>query len=172
MTAPVDRPLIATTGRETLDDMGRKRTQLSLTPAQRTEMARRIRTSRTARERERLRFALLAAEGRHTLEDLARRVGRRRSTLQLWLDRFKAGGLARLLTRESPPGLRSPVGRASVQAELRAGLKAGRWSSAAAIAEWLQATHGIRRARKTIYYWLKRNGWTAPASRQGTAHRS
>jgi transposase-like protein len=114
------------------------------------------------RQKERLRFALLAAEGRHTLEDLAERLGRARSTLQLWLDKFAAAGLAGLLERESPPGLRSPLGGVAVQAELQAGLRAGRWRSAEAIAQWLQAAHGITRARKSIYYWLKRNGWAAP----------
>jgi hypothetical protein len=92
--------------------------------------------------------------------------------LQLWLDKFAAAGLAGLLERESPPGLRSPLGGAAVQAELLAGLQAGRWRSAAAIAEWLQAAHGITRARKSIYYWLKRNGWAAPGARFSPTRRA
>ena len=164
-------PLILTEISEILGSMGRKRTQLSLTPAQRTKLAQRLQMVTEARAKDRLRFALLAAEGQHTLEDLAVRLGRARSTLQLWLDKFTAGGLAGLLERESPPGWLSPVGRDSVQAELQAGINAGRWRSAAAIAEWLQAAHGITRARKSIYYWLKRNGWAAPGVRPENARR-
>ena len=165
-------PLILTEKGEILGSMGRKRTQLSLTPAQRTKLAQRLQMVTEARAKDRLRFALLAAEGQHTLEDLAVRLGRARSTLQLWLDKFTAGGLAGLLERESPPGWLSPVGRDSVQAELQAGINAGRWRSAAAIAEWLQAAHGITRARKSIFYWLKRNGWAAPGIRAANARRT
>ena len=158
-------PLIIAFGSKTLEPMGRKCTKLSLTPAQRAELTQRFHGVKEARQKERLRFALLAAEGRHTLEDLAQRLGRARSTLQLWLDKFTAGGLTGLLERESPPGLLSPVGRDSVQTELQAGLAAGRWNSAAAIAEWLADAHGITRARKSIYYWLKVKGWAAPGAR-------
>ncbi len=149
--------------------MGRKRTQLSLTVAQRTDLARRLQTVGETRVKERMRFALLAAEGRHTLEDLAACLGRSRSTLQLWLDKFNAGGLAALLERQSPPGWWSPLGGAGVQAELKAGLELGRWASAQHIAEWLRETHGITRARKSIYYWLKRNGWPAPGGKAEVA---
>src|ERR1039458_63865 len=47
---------------------------------------------RDRRTQERLRFALQAATGRHTLEGLAARLGRSRSTIQNWLDKFHAGG--------------------------------------------------------------------------------
>jgi transposase len=128
---------------------------------------RRVESATEAREQERLRFALLAASGQHTLEGLAQRLGRARSTLQLWLDKFNTGGLGSLLQRESPPGLLSPLASATVQAELKAGLKAGRWVSAQQIADWLEEAHGIQRARKSIYYWLNRNGWKAPGARPG-----
>ena len=167
-----DSPLIIAQGNGTFVGMGRKRTQLILTSAQRTQLTQQLQSATEARQKERLRFALLAAEGRHTLEDLAERLGRARSTLQLWLDKFDTAGLAGLLERESPPGLRSPLGGAAVQAELRAGLQAGRWRSAEAIAEWLQVAHGITRARKSIYYWLKRNGWAAPGARLAPARRA
>ena len=148
--------------------MVRRRTQLSLTAAQRTDLARQLQAGTETRQTERLCFALLAAEGRHTLEDLAELLGCARSTLQRWLDKFHAGGVDGLLERTSPPGLLSPLGSARVQAELQAGLAAGRWTSAQHIAQWLHETHGIRRARKSIYYWLKRNGWAAPGARWET----
>jgi transposase-like protein len=165
-------PLIINIGSGTIVSMGRKRTQLTLTPAEQTELAHRLQTATDTRQQERLRFVLLAAEGRHTLEDLAERLGRARSTLQLWLEKFAAAGLAGVLERESPPGLPSPMAAAAMQSEHQAGLQAGRWRSAAAIADWLQTAHGITRARKSIYYWLGRNGWAAPGGKLAADHRS
>ena len=110
------------------------------------------------RERERLPVVLWATSGQHTLEDLAGLAGRARSTVQVWLDQFAAGGVDRLLERDTPPGKSSPVGAPEVQAELRAGLQAGRWRTAAQVAAWLQEAHGIRRAVKSIYRWLGKVG--------------
>ena len=155
---------------EMLCGMGRKRTQLSLTTAQCAELTWRVQSTTDARMRERLHFVLLAAEGRLTLEEIAARLGRARSTIQIWLDKFTAGGLAELLERESPAGLFSPLSNPTVLDELQAGLQAGRWTSAQHIADWLHETHGIRRARKSIYYWLKLKGWPAPGTTPPPLH--
>ena len=136
--------------------MGRKRTHLKLTTRVRGELRRRLRVTKDPRERERLQVALWAAGGEHTLEDLARMAGRARASIQTWLDKFAAGGVDGLLHRDTPPGSSSPLASAQIQAELRAGLAAGRWRSAAEIAGWLEAEHGIRRSRKSIYYWLRK----------------
>ena len=144
--------------------MGRKRTRLNLTAAQRAQALQQFRLSKDARERERLGFALRAARGRHTLEDLAIQLGRSRSTIQNWLDKFNAGGLAGLLNRDTPPGAVSPLAKPRLQKQLRQGLQAGRWSSAAGIARWLKQAHGIKRNRKSIYYWLAKNGCPAPGA--------
>ena len=138
--------------------MGRKRTQLDLSPAEQVEARRLLRACADPRILERLRFALLGATGRHTLEDLAKKVKRRRSTLQNWLGKFLAGGLAGLLERDAAPGIASPVADPTVQRQLQAGLKTGRWTSAAHVAAWLQEAHGITRSRKSIYYWFEKFG--------------
>ena len=134
--------------------MGRKRTQLELTPAQQVRIRRLVRVAGPRREQERLRFALKAAMGRHSLEELAGLLGRARSTIQNWLDKFHAGGLDGLLERDTPPGKVSPLAKGKIQTELRAGLKSGRWQTAAQVAGWLKERHGIERSRKSIYYWL------------------
>ena len=103
-----------------------------------------------------------ASTGRHTLEDLAHRAGRVRATIQLWLGKFARGGIEELLRRDTSPGSVSPVGAPPVQAQLRIGLTNSRWRSAEEIAVWLNEAHGIHRARKSIYYWLQKNGWPAP----------
>jgi transposase len=138
--------------------MARKRTKLTMTAAELVELKGRIRSATHPRDKERLQAVLWATEGQHTLEDLARLAGRARSTIQVWLDDFTAGGLAQLLEREAPPGKASPVAQAKVQAQLQAGLKAGRWRTAGQVAAWLKAAHGIERAAKSLYYWLGKVG--------------
>ena len=137
--------------------MGRKRTHLELNATERAAAQRLLHTSPDRRAAERLRFALLAATGQHTLEDLARMLGRSRSTIQNWLGKFAAGGVEELLERDTSPGLASPVAMPKVQRQLQAGLKAGRWTSAAAVAAWLEESHGITRSRKSIYYWFAKH---------------
>ena len=119
---------------ENIDGMGRKRTRLVMSAAQQDELRGRLRVARDAREKERLRWALKAASGDYTLEDLAG-----------------------LLDRDTPPGSISPVAAPDIQAQLRAGLEAGRWHSAGEVAAWLKETHGIQRAPKSVYYWLAKN---------------
>ena len=138
--------------------MGRRRTRLELSAAERREALRLARAGADPREVERAGFALLGATGQFTMEELADQVGRRRSTLQTWLKKFQAGGLAGLLARDAAPGVTSPLGAARVQRQLQAGLKAGRWTSAAHVAAWLEETHGITRSRKSIYYWFEKFG--------------
>jgi transposase len=139
--------------------MARKRTKLGISPTVLIELKERLRATSDVREKERLQVVLWSTAGRHTLEDLARLAGRARSTIQIWLDRFEAGGVARVLERESPPGQSSPIGEPKVQAELKAGLKSGRWRTAGQVAAWLKEAHGIERAAKSIYRWLgKANG--------------
>ncbi|MBI5799813.1 MAG: winged helix-turn-helix domain-containing protein [Verrucomicrobia bacterium] len=41
-----------------------------------------------------------------------------------------------------------------VQAQLQAGLQAGQWRTAGQVREWLEKTHHIKRAERSIYYWL------------------
>ena len=141
--------------------MGRRRTQLDLSLAERREALRLVRSCADPRLVERAGFALLGATGQLTMEELAEKVGRRRSTLQTWLRKFRAGGLAGLLERDAAPGVSSPLGAARVQRQLQAGLKAGRWTSAAHVAAWLEETHGISRSRKSIYYWFAKLGLSA-----------
>lgn len=138
--------------------MARKRTKLAMSEAERQRLKKAIRSTKDPRDMERLQVVLWATGGQHTLEHLARLAGRARSTIQVWLDNFTQGGLVGLLEREPPPGKPSPVAAAEVQAQLRAGLQAGRWRTARQVAAWLEETHGIKRATKSLYYWLGKVG--------------
>jgi transposase len=138
--------------------MGRKRTKVAMSGAEAAQLKNQIRCATDPRDKERLQVVLWATRGQHSLDELARLAGRARSTIQIWLDHFTAGGLAKLLERESPPGPTSPVAAPKVQAQLQAGLKAGHWRTAGQVAAWLQETHGIQRAAKSLYYWLGKVG--------------
>jgi transposase len=140
-----------------LSRMGRTRTRLELEATQISQIRRTLRATSDTRAAERLRFALLARTGKHTLEDLARRMGRSRSTIQSWLAKYKADGLDGLLQRDTPPGTVSPIASPEIQQELKAGLSTGRWTSAAEVATWLKRSHNITRSRKSIYYWFARH---------------
>jgi len=138
--------------------MARKRTKLVMSASEAVQLKEQIRAATDPRDKERLQVVSWATSGQHTLADLARLAGRARSTIQVWLDDFAAGGIAQLLEREAPPGKSSPVADATVQAQLQAGLQAGRWRTAGQVAAWLKEKHGIQRAAKSLYYWLGKVG--------------
>ena len=110
-----------------------------------------IRAATDPRDQERLPVVPWATSGQHTLADLARLANRARSTIQVWLGDFAAGGLARLLEREAPPGQPSPLAAAAVPAQLPAGRPAGQWRPAGQVAAWLKEKHGLKRATKSLY---------------------
>jgi transposase len=137
--------------------MGRQRTRLELTSVQKAKLEKLLATTRDARLRDRLHFAAKAMTGCDTLEELAHKIGRSRSTIQNWLAKFEAGGLDGLLERDTPPGMDSPLADEAIQKQLRDGIKSGHWKSATEVAAWLSKRHGIQRSRKSIYYWLTRS---------------
>jgi len=145
--------------------MGRPKLKLVISAAQREELRDAFKENTEARQRDRLQAIQLASTGRHTHEEIAHLLGRARSTVQLWLDQYEAGGLPRLLERKSAPGKSSELRRPEVQAQLQAGLKTGRWRTAAQIAAWLAQTHGIKRVAGSLYYWLGKVGGTLKVPR-------
>lgn len=122
--------------------------------ATRAEVERRYRKTRDSRDKERLLALRLANDGQHSFDQIAEEVGRARSCVQLWLDRFMKGGVDALLERKKAPGKISPLSDEKIQAALQKGLREGRWRTAGQIRAWLQAEHGIDRSTKGIYYWL------------------
>lgn len=136
--------------------MGRKPSKLFSTAAKRAELQERLKTRLNAGSRQKIRAVLLAMDGEHSLDEIASLTGRARSTIQLWLKRYEDGGVALLLKRKAPMKSTSPIASDEIGRELAEGLKAGQWSSAAEIARWLEDVHGIKRARKSIYYWIKK----------------
>ena len=138
--------------------MARKRTQLTLSAEELARLTAECRAATEPRDKERLQVVLWSTSGQPSLAELARLAGRARSTIQIWLDNYTAGGLSQLLERHPPSGKPSPVAQPAVQTQLQAGLKSGRWRTASQVAAWLKADHGIERAAKSLYYWLGKVG--------------
>jgi transposase len=138
--------------------MPRANLKLTVPPGVKAELEKRFKTTDDVRQRQRLQAMLLATTGQHGYRDIAQIVGCATSTFALWLNEFIKGGIEGLLRRESPPGLTSPISQPKVQEQLKEGLKAGRWRTAQQLAVWLQETHGIKRAAKSLYRWLGKAG--------------
>ena len=140
--------------------MGRRPKGIAITCEQEQELRRRLEDSSTNRwEKERLRTLLEAAQGTYTLDELAKRNRRSRSTIQNWLAKYQSGGIAGLLNHPKPRGTASPVGSEEIQNQLKQGVAQKRWRSAVDVAQWLKTEHGITRSPKSVYYWLAKNGF-------------
>ena len=145
--------------------MGRPKLKLVVSAEQRAALRAALKENTALRQRDRLQAIQLASTGRHTFTEIAQLLGRARSTVQLWLDQYEAGELPGLLARKPAPGKASELQRPEVQAQLQAGLKAGRWRTAGQIAAWLAQAHGIKRAAGSLYYWLGKVGGTLKVPR-------
>ena len=106
--------------------------------------------------RERLLAVKLGLEGQFTLEEIAAQLGRARSCVQRWLERFRAGGLDGLLHRpEGGKGPASALSPALAQA-LSQKLQAGQFRRAADAQRWLRETGGLSVKLATVYKYLKK----------------
>lgn len=107
--------------------------------------------------RERLLAVKLGLEGELDLEDMAAHLGRARSCIQRWLDRFRRDGLDRLLQR--PRRGKGPASQLTPElAEaLRQKVAAGTFRRAADAHCWLVQEHGLRVGLATVYTYLKKS---------------
>lgn len=137
---------------------GRPTLKIAVSEAEKEELQRRRKACEDTRQQARLQAAWLATTGEYTHQQIAEAVGKARSTIQLWVNQFEAGGIATLLARKKAPGRISPLQSSKVQAALAQGLRAGRWLTAPQLAEWLRKEHGIERRAKSLYYWLGKCG--------------
>lgn len=145
--------------------MGRPKLKLVVSAPQLEELREALKEATDPRQRDRVQAIHLATTGRHTHEEIGLLLGRARSTVQLWVEQYETGGLPGLLARKAAPGKTSELQRPQVQAQLQAGLQAGRWRTAGQIAAWLAQTHGIKRAAGSLYYWLGKVGGTLKVPR-------
>ena len=135
--------------------MSRKRTEIISPDKDKVEAL--LRTVTYARDKERLIVARMAMSGQHTLAIMAQTVGRARSCIQTWLERFEKHGVDGLLQRLSAPGA-EPSLNAAVQAELVEKLRTGAWRTGEEMRRWLRVSHGIDLGLGGCYYWMGKSG--------------
>jgi transposase len=107
----------------------------------------------SAKDKDRLQAGLLAAQGILTLDQIAQAVGKARSSIQTWLGKLKAGGVAGLLERGSAPGA-EPALSPSQQEELKEQIARGKHRTADQIGAWIAQRWGVKLERTAVYYWL------------------
>jgi transposase len=139
--------------------IGRPKLKLVMQPEQTSEVRRMYRNTNDTRVKERCQAVLLAHGGQHTHEEIAKVVGRSRSTIQIWLNAFCEEGLASLNTRQGVGGGKpSKMRDQRIQRNLEEGLTEGRWMTGPQVRQWLVQTYGIERSMTSIYYWLGKLG--------------
>jgi transposase len=107
----------------------------------------------------RLQAVRLAYTGQLSLAEIAETVGRARSKVAEWIRRFRRGGVATLHLKPRG-GARAGTTKvdAGTQAELLAGLRAGRWKRAKEIKRWLAQERKVTLKLGGVYSWLRRHG--------------
>ena len=120
------------------------------------EVDRRLREGRgSAREMRRLMAVRMGLEGEHTLEQIAKAVGRARSRIIEWMRIVREEGLEELLGRHQGRGRKAQV-EGKALAGLRQGLRRGRWKTAQQAGQWLENRHGVALSTSGVRYWLKK----------------
>jgi transposase len=136
--------------------MGRPCYLLNMEKVVREEIEQRFLKTKDVRERERLEVLRLAASGHYTLTEMAGEVGRARSVVHGWLNKFKREGLAAMLARRKPGASTSALHEPALMAALLAELRAGNFRTAVQMQRWLKDRHGIEMTIWGAYYWLKK----------------
>ncbi len=115
------------------------------------EVERRWDQGGSKREMERLQAVRLAMKGEHTLEAIGEAVGRARSRIGEWMKIVREEGLAALLQRHQGRG-RAPQVHGRAFAELRKGVRRGRWKRALEAQHWLEQRYGLHLSLNGMRY--------------------
>src|ERR1043165_3956931 len=102
--------------------MPRPLTQLALSWEEREQLEKEFRETGDVRTRTRLGAMRMLCGGTRTLAEVAQAVGCARSTLQVWVEAYRHGGLDQVVVREKPGASASPMQDAGLQQQLRANL--------------------------------------------------
>lgn len=134
---------------------GRPKLKLAIEPELLTEVETLYRKTKDVRVKERAQAILLAVDGDHSYEQIAKAVGRARSAIQRWITAFEQDGVSALYSRQGQGGGRpSPMNNAELQVAFEQKLKEGAWRTAAEAKEWLHTEMGIEQSVSNVYYWM------------------
>jgi transposase len=95
----------------------------------------------------------MAQQGEWTLAEIAKALGKDRTTIVRWLKAYRQDGLQELLARGH--GGRQPRLKTDDIQALKAELRKGNWKTAKQIRDWLKE-RGIGMTVWGVYYWLKK----------------
>ena len=108
--------------------------------------------------RDRLLAVKHGLESEKDLDEISQSLGRARSTIQEWFDKYRTGGIEELLRRSSGKGVASEV-TPEILEEMAEMLRRGEWRTGPQAKAWLKKEHGIIvKGKTTIYTYLKKLG--------------
>ena len=115
-----------------------------------------LKQKQEAWQKERLIALKLGMDPNKSLDEIADVVGRDRSCIQRWFDRFKQGGFKVLLSRGKSGG--RPSGCVDqVQVFLKEGLKSGKWNTVGQAKSALEAHFKKSFKYHTVWHWVKKS---------------
>jgi transposase len=120
-----------------------------------SQLEKQLKTARTARQKERIQMLWWLKTGQVTEHrQLAERLGRDPSTVTRWLQSYRQGGLASLLSVKKAPGQRrllTEEALAGLQARLN---QPQGFRSYGEIVDWLQVNYNLELTYATVYHWV------------------
>jgi transposase len=116
------------------------------------ELKKRLQTANLGSQKEQLQMLWWLKSGQvEEQQELGKRLGRDTSTVTRWLQKYRLGGLSRLLEIKKAPGANRKINDVAIAA-LKIELKTGKgFSSYGAIVEWLKKEQGLDIEYGTVY---------------------
>lgn len=118
-------------------------------------LERQLKNSRTASQKERLQMVWWLQTGQVTQhQELAQRLGRDPATVTRWLQKYRQGGLSKLLEVKTAPG-QTPQMTKEMLAGLQARLeREPGFKSYGEIKSWLNSEYHLELSYATVYHWV------------------
>jgi transposase len=136
--------------------------QLRLAIAQSAEiLEQQLKNSRTASQKERLQMLWWLKTGQVTQhQTVAERLGRDRSTVTRWLQKYRQGGLSELLALKSAPGKSPHLSPEALERLQERWRQPPGFKSYGEIVEWLNQTYQLNLTYPTVYNWVGYRRWS------------
>lgn len=120
------------------------------------ELKKQLQQVRDASQKEKLQMLWWLKTGQVTQQqEIGKRLGRDTSTVTRWLQKYRDGGLKKLLQINKAPGAERKLSDA-VLVDLKQQLNSPEgFSSYTEIVEWLKQKHGLEVEYATVYQWVR-----------------
>jgi transposase len=120
------------------------------------ELKRQLQQVRDASQKEKLQMLWWLKSGQVTeQQEIGKRLGRDTSTITRWLQKYRAGGLKKLLQINKAPGAERKLSDAVLE-DLKQQLNRPEgFSSYTEIVEWLKQKHELEIEYATVYQWVR-----------------